>query len=57
MATDTLLVAFHEASQPEVQDLHEAVRAHHDVLGLDVSMHDPRRVCHAERQCNLAYQL
>ncbi len=38
----------HGLGEPEVEDLHEAVRRHHDVLGLQVTVHDARGVRPAE---------
>ena len=37
---DDKLLAFGEFCQAEVQDFHDAVLAHHDVLRLDVAMND-----------------
>ena len=38
-----------ELRQSEVEDLGMAVAGHHDVVGLDVSVHDPRLVRPAQR--------
>ncbi len=43
----------HEARQAEIEHLHVAVGAHHDVLGLHVAMHDAGRVRRRERPRHL----
>jgi hypothetical protein len=37
-----------ELRQPEVEDLHQSILGHHDVLGLQIPVHDPRFVCFRE---------
>jgi hypothetical protein len=40
---------FGELGQPKIQHLHITVAAHHDVFGLDISMHDAGGVGRRQR--------
>jgi hypothetical protein len=46
-------VILQKLSQSNIEHLHDAVRAHHDVFGFDVAMHDARAVRRGQGECRL----
>ena len=43
------VLPLHDLDEPEVEKLDRSVRRHHNVVGLDVAMHDPDRMCRGQR--------